>query len=54
MKVETKDELMPILEKLKSQMEKSLSKNTKLTLQRRNKTRRIKRHHDRRIEDIRY
>ena len=54
MKADTKDQLMPILEKLKSQMEKSLSKNTKLTLERRNKTRRIKRHHDRRIEDVRY
>jgi hypothetical protein len=49
--IKTKEQLLPILEKLKTQMEKSLSKNTTRKLKR-NKTRRVK--IDKTVEDMSY
>jgi hypothetical protein len=50
----TKEQILPILEKLKNQLEKSLNSNTATTLKRKLKTRRVKRYRDRYMEDVRY
>jgi hypothetical protein len=49
--IKTKEQLLPILEKLKTQMEKSLSRNTTRKLKR-NRTRRVK--IDKTVEDMSY
>jgi hypothetical protein len=51
---DSKADILPNLEKLKDRLEKSLNVNTIKTLNRKTKTRRVKRRHNRDIEDVRY
>jgi hypothetical protein len=51
---DSKADILPILGKLKDRLEKSLNINTIKTLNRKTKTRRVKRRHNHSIEDVRY